>query len=398
MDKARFVHIDESFFQPKKDLGKKFLNAGVLEIFFNKKERKITQEDIAVYAKEVLSICKKYLDNNPSLALVFLVHSMSLDSLFRQMGFASRMYYPDKDDFNKDTEIALNSLRSGLIEELKKQINSDEDFSVLRENKIFMARFNVLSSNQISEVSDFAGDKFYHKKLGLIDYEIVKELNSGRAEFLGEVQKDLDEGREVPNILLPDIASTGSTELLSPKIKLLTLDNLVDDIKKGDIKDEKQISALLKTGIKMVLDFAKGCKYIESKGFVLMDIDKWNIAYDLEKKQGVVFDLDGVVKIGEELGDRLYKGNVFTDDDKFRYGAKVDPGEMVFQLGVALKDLAELCPQYCFNSEIQELSLLPGIMTYFDTRTDQAREDSAEVQPSLQEVIETLEKIYNSLN
>ncbi len=408
MDKRRFVDINAIGIDPNKDVSKKFVNVGPLEIFFGKKEQKITQADVAAYAREILSVCKRFVDSNQSdLGISFLIHSLSTDKLFADLGFTatSLFYYPRKEDFEENADVALNRLRAGLMEEIKKQLNSSEEFANLNQDDIFMKNFSASDfgvENEVGEITNIPGKQFYFKRLKLknLDREDLEKLNRSRLEFLTKAQEDKKKGTLPPSILLPQSASPESTELLSVKREMFVLNDLIQVIKSNKGIDHKKVLEDLSVAVQMILDAARGCLYIQEQGFVLMDIDRYNIGYDMQDKHGIMFDWDCMAKIGDEIGDdRLHKAPLYRDD-KFKYGKYAHAQEMVFQLGVALKEVANLGKNYLSDKVFGELYALSLMMVKFDGRegqTDVTPLSSKIGQPDLKRVIEVLEENHKEI-
>lgn len=405
MEKRRFVEIGSKGIDREKDVGKKFVNVGVLEIFFGKKEQKITQADMAAYATEILGVVKKYIDNSQSdLGISFLVHSLSADKLFADLGFTvSNFYYPDKEVFEEDVDVALNRLRAGLVEEIKKQLSANEEFADIIQNDIFMKNFSIKDTgfnSEVGQVDNLKGDKFYFKRLrfNFFDRDDLAKLNTARLEFFAKAQGDKDGGVLPPCILLPSTSSPESTELISVKREMFVLDDLVDQIKinkESHINFEKTLEDFA-LAVEMILDAARACGYIQEKGFVLMDVDRYNIGYDLKDKHGMVFDWDMMAKIGDETSDRVHKPNLFKYD-KFHYGRYADPQEMVFQLGVTLKEVAMLGRGVLSDQVSGELYALSLVMVEFDGRKESVGFGQNGTQPNLKEVARRLEAIHKEI-
>lgn len=405
MEKRRFVEIGSKGIDREKDVGKKFVNVGALEIFFGKKEQKITQADVAAYATEILGVVKKYIDNSQSdLGISFLIHSLSTDKLFADLGFTvSNFYYPDKEGFEEDVDIALGRLRAGLVEEIKKQLSDNKEFADISQNDIFMKNFSIKDfgfDSEVGQVEGLKGDKFYFKRLrfNFFDRDDLSKLNKARLGFFAKAQEDKEKGVLPPSILLPAVSSPESTELLSVKREMFVLDDLIERIKinKERHLDFKKMSEDLELAVEMILDAARACSYIQEKGFVLMDIDRYNIGYDLNDKHGMVFDWDMMAKIGDETSDRVHKPNLFKED-KFHYGKCADPQEMVFQLGVTLKEVAVLGRGILSGQMSGDLYALSLSMAEFDGRKQSVAFDQNGIQPNLEEVVRKLEAIHKEI-
>ncbi|EKD43455.1 MAG: hypothetical protein ACD_72C00264G0003 [uncultured bacterium] len=398
MEKRRFVNLDNKTIDPETDLSKKFLNAGPSEMIFGKKEKNISQADVVACATSVLLECKKYLDKEEGdLALAFLINSLSIDSLYRRRGLIGRYHFRKIEDFDEDTKIAISRLRTGLIEEIKKQLNDNEVFGDIDIDSIFAVKFNTWSHNQVSETASIRGDEFYYKKTRGLNTGIAKQFTEYRSRFLDLAQKDVNFGQFSPYVLMPQISSASSKELLAGKRNMIVLEDLMAVIKTNAPKEYKKTQADLLRAVKMVLDFARGCQYIKSKGFVLMDIDKQNIAYDLDEEKGLVFDLDGMANVGDYLDVRLHKDDRGSRHE-FKYGNVVESGEMVFQLGVVLDELASLGLVYSNNPEYVDLKKISEGMLKFDARTDELAAKTIRIQPQLYQVIPQLEKIHEVLS
>lgn len=83
-----------------------------------------------------------------------------------------------------------------------------------------------------------------------------------------------------------------------------------------------------------ILGAAKGIKILKDNGLMLTDICLDNIGWDKRQKNGSLFDLDSLYRVGSKVG-RVSHQDYFTPEEEAGVPTLAD-SEMVFQLGVSL--------------------------------------------------------------
>lgn len=414
-ERQNFIYHDDSHKDPDVSLPAKFSQQEYDE---NRelKDVKITQEHVCDYVQNILNTYKKMVnENQEDVGLAFVIESFMPEKLFSNFS-AGRIDY-----LNAISDIAVARIRTAVLDEIGRQIELNEDFKDLNKNDIFLGILRERSANIVYKMVNARKEHHYLKQMEL--KQTTKEgasfsetMSRDRMKFFDIVGNDLELGIVPPNIVLPERIGDNGQRFLTKGKKMVILEDFLFTIHNGGSikknkpedseKTEQKIEAIIKVIIKSIEGFAKGLVYIKEKGFTLMDIDTLNIAYDLENKQGVVFDLDGIIKPGIKTVIRLNRPFSFEKFPIYTDG-EILSNEMTFQLGVALERSVSVLDEFLLDVDNDKIKNLVNKLRFLAISMIRPKQknngkiiETHEVfgeQPTLETCIEHLKIIYGEL-
>lgn len=249
----------------------------------------------------------------------------------------------------EENRAAIERIRKALVEELKGKI--DEKIYLVLENLMTVRNRWRSESGSQDKAVDLALDIANGNKI------IIKTGQdfSGKTTDIG--QRAFSEFLKLP--AHPNIVSVKNFDVQNNAVVYEVRNFIPLSI---FLEKEKKDEASFIASLKVIRDCVKGAHFLEQNGLMLQDIDPTNLGVEIGESgepQGVLFDLEGLVQIGENLNIRMGKlsriqymlgvAKHLSSAEKARYGDGVldnsksnpnltSPYEQVYQFGCSLEE------------------------------------------------------------
>ncbi len=243
---------------------------------------------------------------------------------------------PSSADFVAIIGSGITSIREAVVQELGNHLEPDQyvllkkEISAPYEGNPFASR--IVTTHNPKTNQEFVFRNTFH--------EMSEERLAARREVFRAGCAKLMEAGEHPNILPILGFDSKKLEIHVPERKLLTLREMYNKLPKIGTPNEKRKATV--DLIRFICDGAAGAEFLAKNGLVLEDLKLENIAKDLDRDIGVLFDLDFIVEIGKRrkiypVFSKSYCPPEWTEIS----GSVIVPSEkeMVYELGVALKNI-----------------------------------------------------------
>jgi len=316
----------------------------------------IKQEEVDEYAQNLLDFCLELKQKHGNEKEAFVVESLFLGNIYlaynKRNEFGFEHLFPNSklnpvfdennkptqkfNEFSGDVDIAVRRLIAGIIESIKKILNSPEGEKYRSQGVdeiFFTEQFPTFFFPNTPQKSRGLDGNYFVKKR---NHESISRIFfEERQELFEKFEEDSKNGKLPYFVRPPKIIGREQDSLISAEQKMSDLVILctaaAEKVKEGKYMGIDEAI----TVVTILSDFVKACQYIKEKGFILGDIKPDNIGYDTETKQGFAFDFDAVMKPGEYYPTRLIDV-MAAENYNFNANPKAHPGEAVHQLGQVL--------------------------------------------------------------
>ena len=325
----------------------------------------IMPADVKDYANEIVDHLKSLKNSSEDERKLFVVNALSDDGIEEKV-FDERKAGGNLLIEREEGESAIKRVRQALIEELKGKI--DEKFYLVKKDAV---RRGAESARQNSDQEAKASRKNIISEI--VDVRSGIERIYKDQEIFNKEYKDYTiEALEIFKSLPPhpNLVSIKEYDLESHKIIFEKLN--VEPLNEYLLEDDDEISVKLANSLQVLKDCMEGIKYLVDNGLVLGDIKLDNLGLETkeDKIKGVLFDLEGLVRQGVEIDNRIigrakYLPPEFLEENR---GWEMRPSEMIYQLGVSLQEILEILANApdsgALNQDvIVDLSILSKKMT-----------------------------------
>lgn len=296
---------------------------------------------------------------------------------------------PSVIDFVSMIESTIASIREAVVQELGNHLEPDQ-YVLLKKEISAPYEVNPLASRIVTTHNPRTKQNSVFRNT----YHIVSpEKLAARQEVFRAGCAKLMEAGEHPNILPIFGFDSQKLEIHVPERKLLTLREIYDKLPRlSSVEERRKVVVDL---LRLLCDGASGAEFLAKNGLVLEDLKLENIAKDLDRDIGVLFDLDFIVEIGKRrkiypVVSKSYCPPEWTEIS----GSVIVPSEkeMVYELGVALKNIL-LSPR--IELAFSELGPLTGLVSGMVKKNPEKRLKISDSVHELKSIISSFPENYN---
>ncbi|HSR89243.1 MAG TPA: hypothetical protein VLK22_02465 [Candidatus Udaeobacter sp.] len=276
----------------------------------------ISRKDIEEYADYIVSKTEETEDDEASFVVDALSDSKILGMLSKEQ-WAGELS-------SKEAKDCISLIRRLLIEKLKDRLDK-ETYLVLQ--TLETKKRN--EHNVIQEVVGvLSGQRSMHK-----EQHPIPDQEEHIAEAIDYFMEIIKRDGSHANIVNIEQYDPESKRTIYEKLDLRPLNEYLNVVKS---------KSNFITGLKVVKDCLNGAEYLADNGLVLQDIKLSNLGVvsDENVQKGVLFDLEGLVKNGRVLDNRLRVDDYLPPE--FFKGEGIQPSEMTYQFGICLSKMLDL--------------------------------------------------------
>ncbi len=265
----------------------------------------------------------------------------------------------DKDnlaEIEKMTTYWINEIRKKIIQELRKYLPDDLCFFVKEKFKTGNRH------NKKSIIVDNSTKKEYFLKEQDIDNDgMALERKEALTKLTLAIASLADPKKDMPFIIAPKkIGHTKSWRKYLTQVSdyedftdlgsVITTKN-----EQGNFYYEELNEVTAKKVLNSIIDCLRGAKFMAQNGLTVMDLNTVligkNLGINNKTKRGVIFDLDGIAKVGTEItcfiGPRKNDGQANTklfapEYRQFIAGIIATAESMIWEIGDSIRRLAEI--------------------------------------------------------
>lgn len=280
----------------------------------------------------------------------------------------------DKEEVEKMTLFWVKKIKTKIVEELKKHLPDDLYFFISHKEDDAPPHFNKKSI-----ITDTRSDREYFFKESDFSFKQIQERVEECLKILQSSIKDISNSeKEMPFIIIPKkigkntrygYPDNTSLSYLSNKEDLTPVENIISITKENGIEVDYLTLDQNNTKITVnaILDCLRGTQFLAKNGLTLTDLNTFPIGknFGINNKvgHGVLFDLDGLQKVGTNLAfllgpkkadGRIERSLVAPEYKYFGAGTKEEPvataESMIWEIGDSILRLSNLQAESLFKS------------------------------------------------
>lgn len=287
----------------------------------------ITQAEVKKYAQKIIQKIEAETDQDQKK--IFLIDCLRDDAIFSALQWSDRD--PMTDEMVSDS---IKAIKKQIIYELKPYLHE--------------SLYLFIQANLKTDTDHFNKTKIVHnsnfKRSFLKETNFYPETIKNIRECLVVLKKAVEAleagGGAMPYVVNPEIIDDQKNPLDAGSVYYTVEEKNLMDFE--DILEKQPNELSIKQIIEALIDCIKGARFLAEAGLTLTDMQIRNMGINKKTNQGIIFDLDGLVKAGKMftfiIGPKdLYDGydpNLFPPE--YRRGAAswiADSRSMIWELG-----------------------------------------------------------------
>jgi hypothetical protein len=328
----------------------------------------------------------------------------------------------NREEIEKMTSYWVNRIKKQIIEELKIHLPDDLYYFVTEKSNE-----QILHFNKKSFVIDARTDKKYFFKESDFTFVQIRKQIEECFNILKQAQENLaKQGKDMPFIVKPENIGQNtkynypdkhSLSYLSEKKDITPVENIIVESDDGTDIEYKQLDEAnaLKT-LTGILDCLKGTQFLSKNGLTITDLNTTpigkNFGINSKNNQGILFDLDGLHKVGSELIFILGPVNSDGTFDTTFYApeyrqfitdsaAKIDATSesMIWEIGQSILRLSNIQADKLFKST--NFFANQKLVSFWEKLKDFSKKMTADKpadRPSFEACIIKIEEIINKFS
>jgi len=321
----------------------------------------------------------------------------------------------EKSEIEKMTFYWIREIRKKIIAELKKYLPDDLYFFVKNTIKSNPGHFNI----RTNIVDSKTGKVSFLKESNFNDPD-TKDMVKRNLEKLRNALNSLENPQqEMPFVIHPDLIghtfkhrpNDAQISFTTETIDLENVDKIFFDEQieggKTEYQPKEAVKEQARIGLNAIIDCLRGAKFLAEHGMTMTDINTdligKNLGINKKTKRGILFDLDGIRRVGESgypiigpiEGIDLFPPE-YHPQLRGEYNISATAPAMIWEFGATIYRLAEqqeelLYKSNNFFSKHNLISLWDKLKEF----ANQMKSEKIEDRPSFDICIAKLEEIIN---
>ncbi len=279
------------------------------EVFKNTDSDFIKPSLIEEYVQQVVEEVAMSPDvESQKVCIIDLLREENILKLLKQ----KQIEGADKEEIEKMTLFWVKKIKSKTIEELRKHLPGDLLFFITQKQDDPSPHFNTKSF----VVDTRTNQEFFFKESAFSFKQVQKQVEERLLELQTALKNSANPEKEMPFIIIPKKIGKNNRygypdqttlSYLSKKENITPVENVISITKENgfDVEYLTLDQNDANRTVTAILDCLRGAKFLASNGLTLTDLNTIpigkNFAINSNTGRGVLFDLDGLQKVGTSL-------------------------------------------------------------------------------------------------